>query len=806
MRTACRFKPVGIPSMAWVLASSVLASTAARAQTPSDSLEEVIVTAQQRAENLHDVPISVQAIDNEHLEDLQVTGLDGYAMYLTSLSSQNSGPGEEQLYMRGVTNGSDGDRAGSQPLVGVYLDDFPVTTITYNLDLHIYDVARIEALSGPQGTALGASSMGGTLRIITNKPDTTAFAAGYDVTADTFNPGSTGGKLEGFVNVPLSERAALRLTAYAEHDGGYINNVMGPAETFATSGLPRTNAALESRHFNPLDTGGARAALKLIINDDWTLTPSLMGQVQRAPGTAFFTPALGDLNIARYLPDSNTDHWWLAGVTLKGKILDFDLSYGVGYLGREVHNLLDFSDNSFYNDQASPGFYGGNFRDNDGNLISPATLTAERDGYSKQMQDLHIATPVGWRLQGVVGIFAQRQSDDIRIEQQVAGLADQYSITNLPGVLNLDSLHRTDRDLAAFTDWSFNLTARLTASAGIRRFAYDNTVLGFAGYNGQPTFDGFTYAGGEQDCEPGTQSTGTEWPCIDVNSRATGAGSTHRLTLSYRFDSDRMVYATSSTGFRPGGINLVQSQPSYGPDYLTNFEVGWKTEWLERRLRVDGALFLERWKDAQFSLPGVDTIAQITNVGRAQIKGIESELLWRATAGLTLSASMTALDAKTTRTVCTFVSASNTCTEPVLIHNPDGSVAVALPNSIQAPSDSRLPFSPRFKGNLIARYQFGVGQFDAHVQGAVVAQSDVLPQLAVAFNQLVGDQPGYASANFAAGLRRQHWQTELYVQNAFDRRGQAGRYTECYPGTCPAGPYVVPIAARLIGLTVSERW
>ncbi|HEY2416548.1 MAG TPA: TonB-dependent receptor [Steroidobacteraceae bacterium] len=790
--------------MAWVIAATLTASAAAQTESP-DALQEVTVTAQRRSENLQDVPISLQALDSTQLQDLQVTNFDSYAKYLTSMTSQTSGPGQEQLYVRGVTNGSDGDRAGSQPLVGVYLDDFPVTAITFNLDLHIYDVARIEALSGPQGTSFGASSMAGTLRIITNKPDTAGFAAGYDLTGDTFDPGGAGGKLEGFVNIPLSERAAIRLSAYAEHDGGYINNVPGPAETFATSGLPRTNASLESKDFNYVNVSGARAALKLDLSDQWTVTPSVMGQIQHAPGTFFYTPPLGDLNIARYLPDNDRDHWWLAGVTVEGKLLNLDLTYSAGLLRRNVETLFDFSDNSFFNDEAAPGFYGDNFRDDEGDLISPATLTAESDSYAKQMQELRIATPDDWRLHGVVGLFTQRQSDDFRIEQQVAALAQQYSITNVPGVLNLISLQRTDRDLAGFTDWTFDLTARLTASAGIRRFTYDNSVVGFSGYNGQPTFDGFTYAGGEQDCEPGSQSTGTQWPCINVDSRATGDGSTHRLTLSYRFDAERMVYATSSTGFRPGGINLVRTQSPYAPDYLTNFEIGWKTEWLERRLRVDGAIFLERWKDAQLSLPGDDTIMAISNVGRARILGIESEFMWRASERLTLSSSLTALDAKTTTVVCTFASPSQTCSEPLLIHNPDGSIAVAIPNSIQAPSGARLPYSPRFKGNLIARYQFGFGPFQAHVQGAVVAQSNVLPSLSTAFDQLAGKQPGYASFDFAAGLKRDRWQTELFVQNAFDRRGQVGRYTECFPTTCPL-VYVVPIAPRLIGLTLSERF
>ena len=117
---------------------------------------------------------------------------------------------------------------GSQPLVGVYLDEQPVTTIGNSLDVHIYDINRVEALSGPQGTLFGASSMAGTLRIITNKPDPPAFTAGYDLELNQIEHGGAGKVVEGFVNMPLNERAAIRLVGFVEKDAGYIANVAEP--------------------------------------------------------------------------------------------------------------------------------------------------------------------------------------------------------------------------------------------------------------------------------------------------------------------------------------------------------------------------------------------------------------------------------------------------------------------------------------------------------------------------------------------------------------------------------------------------
>ena len=148
--------------------------------------------------------------------------------------------------MRGVASGDDGNHSGSLPSVGVYLDEQPVTTIDGALDIHIYDIARVEALAGPQGTLYGASSEAGTMRIITNKPDPSGFKAGYDLTGNPFARWQGGYIVEGFVNIPLSANAAIRLVGWDEHDGGYIDNVKGTA-VFPSDGC--------MSNFSPPDTG-----------------------------------------------------------------------------------------------------------------------------------------------------------------------------------------------------------------------------------------------------------------------------------------------------------------------------------------------------------------------------------------------------------------------------------------------------------------------------------------------------------------------------------------------------------------------
>src|SRR5260221_1051647 len=146
-------------------------------QTKAHELGQITVTAQNRTENAQDVPIAIDALSNDKLTEMNVSDFNDYIKLLPNVSSQSFGPGFNQVYMRGVANGSNGNHSGPLPSVGVYLDEQPITTIQGAIDPHIYDIARIEALAGPQGTLYGARSEAGTLRIITNKPDPTAYSA-----------------------------------------------------------------------------------------------------------------------------------------------------------------------------------------------------------------------------------------------------------------------------------------------------------------------------------------------------------------------------------------------------------------------------------------------------------------------------------------------------------------------------------------------------------------------------------------------------------------------------------------------------
>ena len=748
------------------------------------TLEEVVVTAQKRTENLQDVPISIQTLSTARLEELHVTNFDDYVKFLPSVSFQSAGPSFEHTYIRGVVSGGDGNHSGSLPSVGMYLDEQPVTTIDGNLDIHIYDIQRVEVLNGPQGTLYGASSESGTIRIITNKPDPSGFKAGYDVEGNSVDHGGNGYTVEGFVNLPLTANSAVRLVGWDEHKAGYIDNVPGSV-VFPTGNIPFNNAALVKKDFNDVDTRGGRAALKVDLNDSWTITPTIMGQDTQVNGNFAYNPAVGDLKIQQYFPETVHDSWVQSSLTVEGKISNFDIVYAGAYLTRNTHESSDYTDYSLFYDNA----YGAYFVDNAGKLINDAQHIVGRDHYTKISNELRVSSPKEYPLRFVGGVFFQRQVHEILQDYLVSNgdpLADSLSIPGWPGTLWLTDQERVDRDSAIFGEFSYDILDNLTANAGIRYFRYDNTLQGFYGFNAN-------YAASE-----GTGTCFTPFvpfhgaPCQDLNGRTSDSGTSPKLNLTYKFDKDHMIYVTYSKGFRPGGVNRNGggTLPPYKPDFLTNYEFGWKTAWDDNRFRFNGAFFVEKWKDFQFSYLGPNALTIIANAGQAEIKGVETDLEFAATQNLTLTAGLSLLDAKLTQTYCA-----------------DPTQCGAPGYEQYAPSGTQLPVVPKFKGDITARYTFPVGSFKGNVQGSAVyvgARSADLRQVAA---QLLGEEPAYTVADFSAGLEKDGLTAELFVSNAFDKRAVLDRYSECDVQQCGAiGIYNLPNQPRTIGVKFGQKF
>lgn len=781
------------------LASMMLAATPAalaQEQTAADGLEEVIVTAQKRAENLQDVPLSVQALSTARLEELNIGSFNDYVKFLPSVTFQTAGPGFSQITIRGVSSGGS-DHSGPMSTVATYLDEQPVTTNQGTLDIHIYDIARVEALAGPQGTLYGASSQAGTLRIITNKPDPSRFEAAYDIEGNLVADGDAGYVAEGFANVPLSPTSAIRLVGWSKRDAGYLDNVAG-TRTFPTSGacIANTNPPppgctstpnLVKENFNDVETNGARAALRIDLDDHWTITPAVMAQETRSSGYSGsgYDPELGDLKATHFYRNHARDRWVNAALTVEGKIGDLDVVYNGAHLQRDETMNADYTDYSVAYDQ----FLSPVITNDAGIPVNPSQLTTNRWEYKKQSHELRISAPKTDRLSWVAGLFMQRQQHDIENRYQIQDLAQSLWITGWPTTWWLTDQERIDRDYAVFGELSYELTPKLTATAGLRFFKARNTLAGFYGLS-QGVADIAGVTTGEASCfAPGINGA----PCTNLDKEVEEDGHTPKLNLTYRFDDDRMIYATWARGFRPGGVNRRGTAPPYKSDLLTSYEIGWKTSWADNRVRFNGAVFVEDWEDFQFTFTGANGVALFANAGQAQITGIEGSLEWAVTPDLLLSGGLAVMDPKLTENYCGLLGANGdpitNCAEPL------------------APEGTQLPGASKLKGNIAARYAFTLGDFDAHVQGAYVYQSSTWPDLRLAEREILGRQASYGLADFSAGLQRGGYSFELFVSNAFDERAQLTRYSKCAPVACgPVGTYVITSQPRTIGVRFGQKF
>lgn len=833
----------GIAAFGPFAAAMAIAAPKARAQEPESDqpvLEEIIVTAQKREQNLQDVPLSITAIGTQELEELRVEDFDDFAKLLPSLSYTTGGPGFSRVFFRGVSSGDNGNHSGSLPSVGQYLDEQPITTIQGALDIHVYDIERIEALAGPQGTLYGASSQAGTLRIITNKPDPGEFEAGYDIEGNVVSS-QAGYVAEGFVNVPIGEKAAIRLVGWSKRDAGYISNVAGsvtfPKATIA-AGTPITanNASRAEDDYNDVDTYGGRAALRIDLNESWTVTPSVIGQLQKAAGAFSYDPSVGSYQVTRFRPESSRDDWLQAALTVEGKIANLDVVYAGSYLTRDVDTRQDYTDYSYFYDVLA-----GSVLYNDaGSVIDPTQYIQGKDRYDRQSHELRVSTPEDWRVRFVGGLFFQRQQHRIQQRYRVDDLAgiddplttyptcastipvvcnESLEVAGWPDTIWLTEQKRVDRDYAVFGEVSVDIIEKLTATGGIRLFRAKNSLEGYFGFG-----DGLSGSGnsGETLCSfqagdprydrssfvPYT-STGTA-PCTNLHRTVTEYDYTPKINLTYRIDDDRLVYATWSKGFRPGGVNRRGTFPPYEADFLKNYELGFKSSWADSRLRVNSAFFWQDWDDFQFSFLGQNGLTNITNAGGARIWGIEADVEWAVTEGLLLSGGVTLLDGELTKDFCKSLDANGEPIVPVsaCIANAiaNGGTTPAAPIGTDAAAKgTTLPVVPDYKINLTGRYNFDIGDYGAYFQSSLVFQGETRSALVPEEEAILGRNRAYQLVDFSAGVETERFHAEFYIDNAFDERADIARTTQCDAKIC-ARPYIITNQPRTIGIRFGQKF
>jgi len=753
-----------------LVVTTLLASSVAFGQAnEAPALEEIIVTAQKREQNLQEVPISIKVLDAQTLENLNIMRFDDYVRHMPNVSYQAAGPSQAQIYMRGVSDGGDGNFSGTNPSVALYLDEQPVTSIGRNLDVHIYDISRIETIAGPQGTLYGASSQAGIIRILTNKPNPEKFEAGYDVGINSTSGGAEGYSAEGFVNFPIGNNAAIRLVGWYVEEGGWIDEIAGSLAlpfsglTVSNSGNSDPNLNQVESDANTLTTSGLRAMLGIDLNDSWTVDASVMFQEQKSEGVFADQPSsAGQGNVLRFFNDDHVDEWVQFGLTINGDLGWADLTLAGSYLDRDVQYDIDYSQYAAISNYVEYYYTCYNYATYSVHgCVDPRIQYNQDSNYKRSTFEARLVSQGDGRLNWVGGLFYNKNEHDyfnqwhipsidaavdpligspVPTDRNVRGVTDLYFVTNQ---------ERESTETAIFGEVSFDFTDQLTGLVGARFFDTDDELTGFVG----STFSCFDPATGNR------LGAATASGACGAGLTTDDSDSTFKVSLTYQFNDNFMGYVTYSEGFRPSGINREDSPiipQIYKPDTIKNYELGWKATLAEGRLRFNGAVYFMDWDDMQLTRFDIDNLGSFlgltSNTEGADITGFEADLDWQATDQLRLWLSASINEAELSG---------------------DFFVGTTDPTPA-APDGTDLPFTPDLKYSLGGRYSFEMGRFGSYVQAFYVHTDESWNDLFVSSRSLQADY-GFLNASF--GIQGEGWVLELYGDNLTDENAEIFKYT-----------------------------
>jgi outer membrane receptor protein involved in Fe transport len=495
-------------------------------------VETIIVTAQKRSEDLQDVPVSVSAIGEEALDELNIDTFEDYLEQLPTVTAGGSGPGQSTIYIRGLAsttpNLTTAGVAGLAPNVAMYLDEQPLAQPGRNLDVYAADMARIEVLSGPQGTLFGASSQAGVVRLITNKPDLAGFGASGSAGVSFTKGGETSYKAEAMLNVPVSDSFALRGVVYLDDQGGYIDNVAGtrdvsesarfrPAGTVRSNGVPvnalrggfqaganlanvnfidANNAGRVEDDFNDTQYAGFRATALWEVTPDWTVTVAHSRQSIESDGVFFADPeldGLDDLEVQRFEEDRLEDDFSNTSWTVEGRLAMLDVVYTGAYTDRETEQRVDYTDYLFvgqylpyYICDGSVSYPG--MADPSGTCQAPNLYVNSVSDTSVFTQELRFSTPAEKRWRVTAGGFYSdlelKERNDFAYPGNVlaqpfgpfAPNFPQNGFTTDPGPFPAETIfrndiRRTDKQWGIFGEANFDIVPDLlTITLGARYY------------------------------------------------------------------------------------------------------------------------------------------------------------------------------------------------------------------------------------------------------------------------------------------------------------------------------------------------
>jgi iron complex outermembrane recepter protein len=605
---------LGGASIGACVAAQAADAPATATEANADSLVEITVTAQRRTENMQDVPISMQALTSQTLQQLNISTFDDYIKYLPNVTAASNGPGQNEIFMRGLSAGSQASQGsgatGLWPNVAIYLDNQSGQLPNRNLDIYAADLNRIEVLEGPQGTLFGAGAEAGVIRYITNEPklDVTEgnFKAGYGTTAH----GDPNADFQAVLNLPLIEHTlAVRAVIYDDRRGGYIDNVPAtftrkntdigihyagyPAVNgVCPNGLPNNgfcvppgtpsinNGAVAGNNINPVTYQGIRVEALYQINDDWNVLLSQSYQDMESQGVFYQQPyasdggALQPLEVTLFNPSYNKDRFESTAWTLNGKIGPLKAVYTGGYLVRNVDQVGDYTNYSRGVYAAYYQCYGPGPGIPASKCYSPSATWHDTTRNEHQQHELRLSTPDDWRLRGIGGVFWE----DNKLYDQTAW--DYKSIPpctsdGAPGTPgNTGCLSNVGTfpgstvqnpgvqgDTTSFYQDQVRETKQTALFGSVDFDLIPKTLTLTAGtryFRFQNSMAGSvlsSFGCYQAGLPPGGCMSGSSYNLNAANLHDTESGWKSRANLTWHVSSDVMFYYTFSQGFRPGGFN-----------------------------------------------------------------------------------------------------------------------------------------------------------------------------------------------------------------------------------------------------------
>lgn len=541
-----------ISTAAVVLASFAAVATPASAQQaaaePDRGIADIVVTATRREESINKIPLAITALSGDSLGDLNITKFDKLIEYLPNVRSASRGPGASSIFIRGLSTDSPGlqiaGTAGAQPTVALYINDAPASLVGRNLDLYTVDLQRVEVLAGPQGTLFGASAMGGAVRYITNKPDTSEFHAGFNSSYAFTKGGKDSVAGDAFINIPIiKDKLAVRAVVYTDRQGGYIDNVAGTFQmpfngNVGVAGkLPTGNPLLVRRalqscagivnctgsnyrapirqtinndafvenNYNDATYRGGRLALTWKISDDWSMDLMHLRQELDTDGVFDFEPDVGDLKVTKFNDNSLRDRVNLSTLTINGRLGALDLIYTGSYLNHNATQVADYAGYSniglylpYYECDAGV-YYSNPSRGN--TCYAPNKSYQVRNKTKRMTQEFRITTPAENRIRGTFGLYYDDNklfdNTDWSYLSEAAGFiyrrapnplvnANDTSIRPVKvGFFN--DVQRRDKQFAAYGEASFDIVPdKLTITGGLRYYNEKASING----SSATSFDG----------------------------------------------------------------------------------------------------------------------------------------------------------------------------------------------------------------------------------------------------------------------------------------------------------------------------